>query len=448
MSSDPDPDANADTDSDASADTAPDASADTAPDPDADIDPDPDPDANSTPHPAPDRPRARAFDLSAGDYLRYALVALLVATLLGVGVAASTSTTDFSLYNADWDGASDLRTLADASPGSVELARSTERYAALSPNGSVAIVLSPDEPYSNTDRGRIRAFVRGGGTLVVAEDYGPGGDRLLRAVGASARFDGRPLRDDRTGTSSPAFPVAANVTDHPLTAGVDRLVLNHGTALSPNGATVLVRSSGYAFLDTDRDGTLDEREQLRSHPVATVEPVGDGRVVAVSDPSLFLNAMLDRGGNRRFAANLLAADTVLLDYSHAGALPPLVALRLTLQDSALLQALVGALGVGLLVAWGHRTREDEGDRTDQRVLARLRDAARSADRPGADASGATQPGAVPSGGDRLAADPLRALDAETLRTELAARHPNWDDGRIERVTEGVINQREKWRHDD
>lgn len=359
-------------------------------------------------------------------YPRAVLVALLLATVLGLGVAASTSTASFSLYNARWDGAADLEAVADDPNRTVEVLQSTASYAAVPPNESVAVVLSPDDPYTDVERRRIRTFVRDGGTLVVAEDYHRGGNRLLAAVGARARIDGRTLRDERFSTRSPAFPVAGNVSGHPLARGVDRLTLNHGSAVRPNGATVLVRTSAYAYLDANGNGALDTAETMERRPVATVESVGRGRVIVAGDPSLFINAMLERRGNRRFAENVLDEPTVLLDYSHAGDLPPLAAFRLRLRNAPLWQGVLGLIGVALIGAWGRWDREasDEGG-----VRSRVR----------------TRFGRGPVAGRRRSS---RVDDDRTLRAALAERHPDRDDDHIRRVTEGIMAGRDKRQRDD
>lgn len=340
---------------------------------------------------------------------RSLLVAFGVVTVVAVVVAASTSTTAFGLYNAAWDGASDLRSSAEDAGATSTVARNTTAYAAQSPNETVAVVLSPDRAYGAGERQRIETFVRNGGTLVVAEDYGTHSNDLLGAVGARARLDGRSLRDERYNYRSPAMPVARNVTDHALVDGVGRLTLNHGTAVVPNGATVLARSSAYAYLDADGDGDLDDAESVEAYPVATVEQVGRGEVVVVGDPSLFINAMLDRSGNRQFAANLFGSHAhVLLDYSHAARLPPLAVALLTVRQSPLLQFLAGTLCTFVVVLVA---------RTD--ALAALR----------ARLSG-SGPGTMSDYGPETA--PVE-VDDDDLAAYLRDRHPDWDDERVRRV---------------
>jgi hypothetical protein len=209
------------------------------------------------------------------------------------------------------------------------------------------------------------------------------------------------------------MPVARNVTaTGPLTDGVDRLTLNHGTVLRPGAnASVLVATSAFAYLDGDRDATLDDDEVLAERPVVTSEALGAGRVIAVSDPSLFVNAMLDRSGNRAFVTNLFATgDRVLLDYSHSTGVPPLAAAVLVLRKSGLLQAGVGLVGVAAVGAWGAGLT---------RPLARR-------------LIGASRP----EGGS----DPA-VMDAEAMAAYLSRRHPDWDVERVRRVTQGVLRGR-------
>lgn len=287
------------------------------------------------------------------DYPQAALAvfALVVGTTLVV--AGATSATAFGPYNAGWDGGSDLRGEAAAVGAEAEPIRDVGAYDDADPEQTVAVVLSPDRPYTDAEADRIARFVREGGTLVVADAFGPHGNDLLASVDADARIDGRQLRDERHYYRSPALPVATNVSTHSLVSDVDELTLNHGSAVRPNGADVLVASSEYAYLDANGNRRLDGTETMASYPVATVEEVGDGRVIVVGDPSVLINAMLERPGNRAFARSLLAGhETALLDYSTAGGFPPLAHAVLVLRESALLQLVVGIALVAAVAAWG------------------------------------------------------------------------------------------------
>lgn len=352
---------------------------------------------------------------------------LFVALALTIGitgvVAASTSQTAFSTYNAAWDGASELRDAAGEQGAEPIIALNTSEYTEADPNGTITVVLSPDESYSQQDRNRLASFVDQGGTVVLAEDFGAHTTPLLDAVGVETRFDGAPLRDEQEYYRSPALPVATNVSAHAETENVDQLTINHGTSLRVNesttNATVLVASSEFAYLDTDRDGELDDNETLASRPIVVRESVGKGAVYVVSDPSIFINAMLERPGNAQFAANLFAnRDAVILDYSHVTGQPPLAVALLTLQKSPFWQVVVASVGISAVV-WGRRLRQLQGTVADQ--------------------LGHEPPEA------RLS---LADATSDEVVAYLQRRHPDWDERRLRRVMRGVIRNDESTDNND
>jgi hypothetical protein len=261
-------------------------------------------------------------------------------------VAASTSTTAFGAYNTAWDGTADLRSLAESSGVEIHLGQNTSAYTDSPPEKTVALILAPDQSYKRRDTALIARFVRDGGTLIVADERAAPTNALLAAIGADARIDGAPLRDERVHYRSPTAPTVRNLSDHPAVADVSSITLNHGSAVEPGNATVLARTSGYAYRDTNENTELDDTEAVTGYPVVTGERVGQGQIVVVGDASLFINDMLERSGNRQFARNLFASgDHLLLDDSHTSILPPLIQATLFLRNRPFVQFLCGGLGV-------------------------------------------------------------------------------------------------------
>lgn len=287
-------------------------------------------------------------DLDDVDAPRAALVVLAVAVGVAVTVGATTTGAAFGAFNPSWEGTSDLRTTADEAGSDPVVVQDTTQYDEYG-DGDVAFVLAPVETYDETDAARVRAFVERGGTLVVADrDGGPARD-LLEALGANARPRGPVLRDERSHHRSPALPIADDVGDHPLVAGVASITLNYGTAVEPDNATVLVATSEFAYLDSDGSGDVSEDEELASHPVVTVEDLDDGRVVVVGDASVFINVMQDRHGNRAFATALVdGTNATLVDTSHRESVPPLAGAVLALRSSTLLQVGLGLWAVAMV----------------------------------------------------------------------------------------------------
>ena len=286
-------------------------------------------------------------------YPRLLLVVLVVVAGVVVIVVGSTSTAAFSPHNTAWDGTSQLQELA-ADSGEVTVA-GTDHYESVDPASTTAVVLAPQSAYDSTETEQRRTFVENGGTLVVADDAGPNGNQLLSAVGASARFDGALLRDREHNYRQSTFPTATAVSEHSISQNVDQLTLNNGTVVEPRGAQPVVSSSPFGYLDPTGTDELDDETAFSNYPVVTVESVGDGTVIAVSDPSLFINAMLEQPDNRAFASNLAASEQTVIDSTHTAETPPVVAAVSWLQQTPLVAAALAAVMVGLVALVGRRS---------------------------------------------------------------------------------------------
>ena len=355
---------------------------------------------------------------------RVVLYALAAAVGLGLVIAASTTGAAFGAYNLEWDGTSDFRELADQQTDS-RILLDTAPYERDGANGSVAVILAPTEPYGPNDTRRVREFVANGGTLVVADDFGPHGNALLDDLGASARFNGTQLRDERHYYRAPSLPVATNVSETRYTGGVDQMTFNKPTAIDAGNATVVAVTSPFAYLDRNGTGSLSAGDELGAYPVVTAESVGEGRVVAVGDPSLFINAMLSRPDNAAFATAVFDAhNRALLDYSHAGEQPPLAVASLIFSSSTALQLGVGALGIGAV--WGHAWLAGGLVGAVRRSLSSV----------------------IPPAWRRRLPAWLRGtksddgpVDEATILAALRDRYPEWDESRLRHVMTDVLSER-------
>lgn len=346
---------------------------------------------------------------------RLLFVGYVVLMTIALIYAASTSSAAFGAYNAKWDGAGQLQTVAGDAGANVTVGTNVSQYPTANAGDTVALVLSPEDGYTSSEAAQVEQFVRAGGTLIVAEDYRPHGNALLGSIGAQARVDGRALYDTRNYYRKSAFPEVAPAATTPATAGVETAVFNHGTAVRPGNSTTLLNSSSYAYLDTNGNAELDNSERLDSRSVATSESVGAGRVIVIGDPSMFINAMLERGDNRQFVQNLFSGHSqVLLDYSHVGGVPPLAAAVLAVQRSGSLLLLVGGVVVGALIALDHRVDETLRTWVDT-----------------------NQP--EPTTGQ---------LSEAAIEQYLRTQHPEWNTSQIRRITEAIIRQRTERQSND
>ncbi len=208
----------------------------------------------------------------------FRLAPLVIVSLLAVpGIAGAAG--DYDPESDEWNGLSRLVELARAR--GIDLDHPDEvDYGALGSETSLLIVY----PTVPLDREALVAYLRRGGRVLIADDFGTAGP-LLAQLGVER--DERPIERGLFFRDRPTLPVAAPATDeHVLTVGVRRLVTNHPTTLI-----------------TDLPPVFTAGQPART--LVSVGAVGDGRVVLLGDPSVLINNMLEMRGNERFARNLL-----------------------------------------------------------------------------------------------------------------------------------------------
>jgi hypothetical protein len=215
---------------------------------------------------------------------RLAKLAAIVAVLLVVGRAAPAHAAPFDLARSDWEGCAELVRLARAELGPLRVVATAQiDFHELKPDDGLLLLY----PEKNLDVDELSKFMRAGGRVVMLDDFGRG-DSLLRHFGmervASPRRPAEFLR------RNPQLALAEPASAHPVVADVSRVVTNHPTGLShPDLSPVLkIRGNG-------------EPDVI----VAVAGAVGQGRLLAVGDPSIVMNSMLRYGGNKNFARGLV-----------------------------------------------------------------------------------------------------------------------------------------------
>jgi hypothetical protein len=261
--------------------------------------------------------------------LSYALIAAIVVVAFLISVPLlNTTKEDFSTYNTAWNGASDAKALASSD------GYTTRSVFALSEIGSsgdgVLFMLNPNSSvsFSASDASTLQSFVKNGGVLVLANDFG-NGNAVLSGLGVSgeARFNGSLLEDNVSKGVDAAHPLITDVNASGITGGVHELYFNYGTALDVSGTnvTVLARSAPTSYLSTSG---ANVSATTGAHPVLATFTYGDGRIVLLSDPSVFINDMLGQADNQQLLTSMLANVTggntavpIMFDESHRASAP-------------------------------------------------------------------------------------------------------------------------------
>jgi hypothetical protein len=204
---------------------------------------------------------------------------LLLTALPLVGSAQSASRADYAPDDRGWSGLHELIQVSRElgidlrAPPRIEL--SSLRA------GDGLLVVYPREP---PPASQLSAFVSHGGRLAIADDFGAG-EALLAGLGISR--NPATTRAARRLRGNLNLLIATASEPHPLNAGAATLVTNHATVLHH---AVLQPVFGF-----------DHGKSA----VVLAGVIGAGRLVALGDPSVLINNMLEFPDNRRFAQNLV-----------------------------------------------------------------------------------------------------------------------------------------------
>ncbi len=250
---------------------------------------------------------------------------------LSVSAPIVVNDSEYSIYNPGWDGCSDLavktREMGNFAPN-IELVegkrtevvqRDLYEYE-IEPQDTGLMIIGPEQEFSGESIDFVDDFLQEGGRMVLADDFGSG-NTLLDGLDTDSSFHSTPLLD-LSFEGKPEFGVAYNTSEHDMTDGVSQVMLNSPTAVEKDAnATTLMRSSEASWLDEDGDGIKDADEEFSEYPLITVEEYGEGELILVSDPGIFINSMQERKDNRILSENILEylseeRSDIIFDESH------------------------------------------------------------------------------------------------------------------------------------
>lgn len=262
---------------------------------------------------------------------------------------------NFSVYNDDWNGSSDLKELLEDEGYDCYNIQSslstTERL-----DKPVLLVLLGTNQYYNpiNEIPYFMEFFEDGNSLLLCHDHGSTENLLLEIFLANllsediedkipiTYFPKGILRDNQSclekgGLKDPSFPIIETFSSHSINSGINKVLLSQSSAVlgGPfvefSGWDVLGYSSIYGFVDKNDDGEYhydDDNANIDSITEAiddfpdelTKIPLGgypqavfmakeaeDARIFVSADASLFNNELINEDGydNQQYALNII-----------------------------------------------------------------------------------------------------------------------------------------------
>jgi len=252
---------------------------------------------------------------------RYGLKLLaLVAAALIIGAvypqlaSHSQNPSQLSAWDSDWNDlsrfAADMEARGYTTQSLLSSPQALGELTGEQRNSTVLAILGVERAYTEAEAKAIHEFVKQGGRVLLADDFGHGNSAVTGLYSVGASFFGKRLYDRNHWEeayhphNSSYVVVDAAVTHYGFSG---QLLFSEPTALTiveGGKAIPLARSSVQAFVDLDGDGDGDSDEGTFSIGGAVVlaeVEIGSGRMVMLSDPSLFINSLYGELDNREFA---------------------------------------------------------------------------------------------------------------------------------------------------
>ncbi|MGC9090126.1 MAG: DUF4350 domain-containing protein [Fervidicoccaceae archaeon] len=219
-------------------------------------------------------------------YLVFGLIFAIAVVLLIVAEVPSKD--DFSPDNPLFNGLSQASKIADIQTVTIG------SLGSLPPN-STLFIIGPDKAFTEKQADEIRGFLERGGSVVVMDDFGTA-NSLLMMLGVDTRLNGSLLMDPLYMYRNPALPlVRFNLKGEEM-----NVYFNYATVLEgTDDGKCIAYSSPFSFLDLNGNGKKDPEEPYGPFCVAESLKNFQGRLIVISDSSVFINSMLDKGDNER-----------------------------------------------------------------------------------------------------------------------------------------------------
>lgn len=259
-------------------------------------------------------------------------VLIILIILLGsvITIRGTDKTSQLSAYGERWNDISKFRNsiinIKDINGRSIyqtssivsspTVLKDVENITNKNPKDTLYVAIGIEKKFSTDEVRAIYNYVIDGGSAIIADDFGNGNSFFSAAEKIDSsfniRFSGSQLWDENYEIDPKFVKINVNRADSRFFEGI--ILLNDPTALTRGSSSekwygrTLVTSSSKGWIDINGDGKPspeESDEQLGKKPIIHELPVGMGKLVFISDPSLFINDMWVREDNSEFAIELV-----------------------------------------------------------------------------------------------------------------------------------------------
>ncbi|NPA62805.1 MAG: DUF4350 domain-containing protein [Methanococci archaeon] len=229
-------------------------------------------------------------------YLKYITLGILGVLLLSLpySLPVIKSFCPYSIFNTNWDGCSEF---ARMMYNNGEVIPIISPYDSYNIKGGVLFIICPDMHYSNKDVEKIKNFLKNGGTLVIADDFGCADD-ILNGLNVSSKISNKQAMDlfyYKNYSLIETYKI--NGYNGKITFNIPSYIVSHKGEIRTSSISkkILMKRIRY----------------------------GSGEIIIISDPDIFINGMKEY--NKKFwneFLNELDSDVYYIDEVHHSSFSP------------------------------------------------------------------------------------------------------------------------------
>jgi len=246
----------------------------------------------------------------------WATVMLIIVVMFAVATHLSSTTLEYNRYNVQWNGTSQFFSNLEER----DFEEVTSYTALAGRHDSVLLIIAPGSDFTSKEVAECREFLDGGNSLLIADEEG-GANALLKQLGSDLAIIPCNLSSVDMEYNEPRSVIGyrSSGANDLAVSGVETIICNRPSSVS--GGECLIATSILSWVDEDGDFRMNGGETLQRHSLFSAERIGNGRIYALSDPSIFINSMqgIDRSrDNQRLIGNLIALSPhLLVDQVHS-----------------------------------------------------------------------------------------------------------------------------------
>ena len=223
------------------------------------------------------------------------------------------STDNYNPENPFWNGLKNLKNITNAT----QITSTTQLKQIIDPKHTAILILGPEKPFTPQETQTIKEILEKGATILVADDFGQA-NTLLKQLQIQCKFTQHLLVDPVFYYKNRKLPKIFHIKNTTWTKNVEELTLNYATTLNITSTEIeiLANSSEYSYIDINMNDQWDQGEPKGSQPILAQTRIGKGNLILLSDPSIFINSMINKSDNTQLLKNIAKGKTVYLDLSH------------------------------------------------------------------------------------------------------------------------------------